>query len=35
MRFIGEQDPQTTASPGSSPLGFPHSIWKAIFLNAF
>src|ERR1700704_6053041 len=26
-RFIGEQDPQVTASPSGSPLGF---IWKAI-----
>jgi hypothetical protein len=34
-RFIGEQDPQVTASPGGSPLGFPYSIWKAIFLKAF
>jgi hypothetical protein len=34
-RFIGEHDPQGTASPGGSPLGFPHSIWKAIFLKAF
>jgi hypothetical protein len=31
MRFIGEQDPQATASPGGRPLGFPHSMWKAIF----
>ena len=31
---IGEQDPQVTASPGGSPLGFPHSIWKVIFLKA-
>ena len=29
--FIDEQDPQATASPAGSPLGFPHSIWKAIF----
>src|ERR1700681_2887279 len=34
-RFIGKQDPQATASPGGSPLGFPHSIWKAIFLKVF
>jgi hypothetical protein len=33
-RFIGEQDPQATASPGGRPLGFPHSMWKAIFLKA-
>jgi hypothetical protein len=33
--FIGEEDPQGTASPGGSPLGFPHSIWKATFLKAF
>src|ERR1700704_323438 len=32
-RFIGKHDPQVTASPGGSPLGFPHSIWKAIFLK--
>jgi hypothetical protein len=30
-RFIGEQDPQATASPVGGPLGFPHSIWKAFF----
>ena len=34
-RFIGEQDPQATASSGGSSFGFPHSIWKAIFLKAF
>ena len=34
-RFIGEQDPQVTASPSGSPLGFPHGIWKAIFFKAF
>src|ERR1700731_4640454 len=25
------RDPQVTASPSGSPLGFPHGIWKAIF----
>jgi len=34
-RFIGEQDRQAAASLGGSQLGFPHSIWKAIFLKAF
>ena len=33
--FIGEHDAQATAAPGGSPLGFPHSIWKAAFLKAF
>jgi len=33
-RFIGEQDPQATASPGGRTLRFPHSMWKAIFLKA-
>ena len=33
-RFIGEQDPQATTSPGGRPLGFPHSMWKAVFLKA-
>ena len=34
-RFIGEHDPQATTAPGGSPSGFPHSIWKAVFLNEF
>src|ERR1700730_17615616 len=34
-RFIGDHDPQPTAAPGGSPPGFPHSMWKAVFLKAF
>src|SRR5271168_5117394 len=33
--FIGEHDAQATTAPGGSPPGFPHSIWKAVFLKAF
>jgi hypothetical protein len=33
--FIGKHDPQATAAPGGSPLGFLHSIWKAAFLKVF
>ena len=34
-RFIGEHDLQATTPPGGSPPGFPHSIWKIVFLIAF
>src|ERR1700738_1944508 len=33
--FIGEHDPQGTTPPYGSPPGFPHSIWKTVFLKAF
>ena len=34
-RFIGEHDLQATTPPGGSPPGFPHSIWKIVFLKEF
>src|SRR5258708_40052643 len=34
-RFIGKHDSQPTTTPGGSPPGFPHSIWKIVFLKEF
>jgi hypothetical protein len=33
--LIGKHDAQATTALGGSSPGLPHSIWKAVFLNAF
>src|SRR5262245_61636331 len=34
-RLVGKHDPQATAAPGGSSLGFPHRVGKTGFLKAF